>query len=200
MLPSWRGCAMAEEPAAVNGTVSIFVCLWKRMSKKLYNTLVIILASTAFGIFCCLFATVINTGIPNHTPTPVPDTPRPISQKQMPSQSSVNTSATSAYTSTPTAINAGTPTITPTAIRTGTAVTPFLLPTKIPTSTYAIVYFPPSDYSSNNDDYQSNPDPSDYGFGASAICRDGTLSYSSHRRGTCSHHGGVAQWLMNLPP
>lgn len=27
-----------------------------------------------------------------------------------------------------------------------------------------------------------------------AICRDGTASYSAHRSGTCSHHGGVAQW------
>ena len=31
--------------------------------------------------------------------------------------------------------------------------------------------------------------------GASAQCRDGTYSFSQHRRGTCSHHGGVAQWL-----
>jgi hypothetical protein len=31
--------------------------------------------------------------------------------------------------------------------------------------------------------------------GATAVCRDGTLSYSAHRSGTCSHHGGVAQWL-----
>jgi len=31
--------------------------------------------------------------------------------------------------------------------------------------------------------------------GASARCRDGTYSFSEHRRGTCSHHGGVAQWL-----
>jgi hypothetical protein len=31
--------------------------------------------------------------------------------------------------------------------------------------------------------------------GASAVCRDGTYSYSQNRRGTCSHHGGVAQWL-----
>lgn len=31
--------------------------------------------------------------------------------------------------------------------------------------------------------------------GASAICRDGTYSYSRNRRGTCSHHGGVATWL-----
>lgn len=30
--------------------------------------------------------------------------------------------------------------------------------------------------------------------GASAICRDGTYSFSMHRRGTCSHHGGVSEW------
>jgi hypothetical protein len=32
-------------------------------------------------------------------------------------------------------------------------------------------------------------------LGATARCRDGTLSYSQHRRGTCSHHGGVAEWF-----
>ncbi|MEA2701923.1 MAG: hypothetical protein QOE22_632 [Candidatus Parcubacteria bacterium] len=31
--------------------------------------------------------------------------------------------------------------------------------------------------------------------GASAECRDGTCSFSQNRRGTCSHHGGVAEWL-----
>ena len=30
--------------------------------------------------------------------------------------------------------------------------------------------------------------------GASAQCRDGTYSFSQHRSGTCSHHGGVAHW------
>lgn len=35
----------------------------------------------------------------------------------------------------------------------------------------------------------SNPD------GATARCNDGTYSYSQHRQGTCSHHGGVAEWL-----
>jgi len=30
--------------------------------------------------------------------------------------------------------------------------------------------------------------------GASAKCFDGTYSFSQSRRGTCSHHGGVAQW------
>jgi uncharacterized protein YgiM (DUF1202 family) len=31
--------------------------------------------------------------------------------------------------------------------------------------------------------------------GASARCRDGSYSFSRNRRGTCSHHGGVAVWL-----
>ncbi|MDB4992032.1 MAG: hypothetical protein JWL75_277 [Parcubacteria group bacterium] len=30
---------------------------------------------------------------------------------------------------------------------------------------------------------------------AHAICRDQTISYSIHRSGTCSHHGGVKKWL-----
>jgi hypothetical protein len=31
--------------------------------------------------------------------------------------------------------------------------------------------------------------------GASAQCFDGTYSFSEHRQGTCSHHGGVSSWL-----
>lgn len=31
--------------------------------------------------------------------------------------------------------------------------------------------------------------------GATAQCRDNTYSFSQHRRGTCSHHGGVKRWL-----
>lgn len=30
--------------------------------------------------------------------------------------------------------------------------------------------------------------------GATAKCRDGSYSHSKHRRGTCSHHHGVARW------
>lgn len=30
---------------------------------------------------------------------------------------------------------------------------------------------------------------------ATALCRDGTYSYSANRHGTCSHHGGVKYWL-----
>jgi ribosomal protein L37E len=42
----------------------------------------------------------------------------------------------------------------------------------------------------------SNENPSQVlqNSGATAKCRDGSLSYSAHRRGTCSHHGGVAVW------
>jgi hypothetical protein len=31
--------------------------------------------------------------------------------------------------------------------------------------------------------------------GATARCRDATYSFSRHRSGTCSRHGGVADWL-----
>jgi hypothetical protein len=34
--------------------------------------------------------------------------------------------------------------------------------------------------------------------GASAVCADGTWSYSAHRSGTCSSHGGVHWWTGNL--
>lgn len=46
----------------------------------------------------------------------------------------------------------------------------------------------------------------DSGSGAStnvdsptALCVDGTYSYSQSRSGTCSHHGGVRTWLVNVP-
>ena len=31
--------------------------------------------------------------------------------------------------------------------------------------------------------------------GATARCVDGTYSFSQHRSGTCSHHGGVEKWI-----
>lgn len=37
----------------------------------------------------------------------------------------------------------------------------------------------------------SNTDPT----GATAKCKDGTYSKSTHHAGTCSSHGGVAAWL-----
>lgn len=37
--------------------------------------------------------------------------------------------------------------------------------------------------------------PSSSPRGATAQCRDRTYSYSQHRSGTCSGHGGVYRWL-----
>lgn len=62
--------------------------------------------------------------------------------------------------------------------------------TKEPTPTtykvYTYKYTPSKPYTPYTPAY-SNYEPS-------ALCGDGTYSYSSGR-GTCSHHGGVAQWL-----
>ncbi|WP_216902122.1 DUF3761 domain-containing protein [Nocardia alni] len=35
--------------------------------------------------------------------------------------------------------------------------------------------------------------------GATAQCRDGDYSFTQHRRGACSGHHGVGQWLADLP-
>ncbi|HEX8396392.1 MAG TPA: thermonuclease family protein [Pyrinomonadaceae bacterium] len=51
----------------------------------------------------------------------------------------------------------------------------------------------PSTVRSSREPERTNP------AGASALCRDGTYSYSANRRGTCSSHGGVAQWLPDAP-
>lgn len=56
----------------------------------------------------------------------------------------------------------------------------------------------------SNDNYYTNVDgnrvhspvySSSVPAGATAQCRDGTYSFSQHRSGTCSGHGGVAEWL-----
>jgi len=39
------------------------------------------------------------------------------------------------------------------------------------------------------------PDPA-----ATAVCRDGSYSFSSHRQGTCAQHGGVRTWLKQPEP
>lgn len=35
--------------------------------------------------------------------------------------------------------------------------------------------------------------------GATAQCNDGTYSMSQHKQGTCSGHGGIRSWLVDLP-
>lgn len=59
--------------------------------------------------------------------------------------------------------------------------------TKVATTTQSTGY--------TNVDGNYVPSPSSSPVGATARCGDGTYSYSQHRSGTCSHHGGVAQWL-----
>lgn len=52
----------------------------------------------------------------------------------------------------------------------------------------------PKSRTSTETDYKPVPVEKTNPSGATARCRDGTLSYSRNRRGTCSHHGGVAVW------
>jgi Protein of unknown function (DUF3761) len=39
------------------------------------------------------------------------------------------------------------------------------------------------------------PAPTGHGGKPTARCQDGSISFSSHHSGSCSHHGGVARWL-----
>ncbi len=52
-------------------------------------------------------------------------------------------------------------------------------------------------YSNVNGNTIKSPSYSSHGVpaGATAQCGDGTYSFSLHHSGTCSHHGGVSQWL-----
>lgn len=55
----------------------------------------------------------------------------------------------------------------------------------------------------NNPTYQPNPpivtESPSIGRMASAMCNDGSLSYSTTNQGTCSSHGGVSAWLNGTP-
>jgi Protein of unknown function (DUF3761) len=106
------------------------------------------------------------------------------------------------------------PTVTPTATQTPTETpTPTLIPTKAyiaPTTAYNPPTQAPANQTTsseldNNNHYTNsagntvhspaNTTDGSVPAGASAQCADGTYSFSQSRRGTCSHHGGVAQWL-----
>jgi hypothetical protein len=53
---------------------------------------------------------------------------------------------------------------------------------------------PNGSYTNSKGNIVCSPSKNNIG-GATAVCRDGTYSYSQNRRGTCSGHGGVARWL-----
>jgi hypothetical protein len=63
-------------------------------------------------------------------------------------------------------------------------------------------YTPKSNSTNNNNSSNtktSGPVVSETGApaGSTAKCKDGTYSFSKTRSGTCSRHGGVAEWLTN---
>lgn len=72
-------------------------------------------------------------------------------------------------------------------------------PTTIPTTQYvpppAPVAAVPAPAPAPNPVSAPAPQPAQPPAGATALCNDGTYSFSQHRSGTCSHHGGVAVWL-----
>jgi hypothetical protein len=77
------------------------------------------------------------------------------------------------------ALSAGAPTAGPTA-----ELTPTMTPTEPPVAK-------PTPY---------DPIAAAKAAGATAICADGTWSYSASRTGTCSKHGGVHWWTGNVGP
>lgn len=151
----------------------------------------------AFWILSALVSSIFSAPVNNTSPDV---TPAPAVQ---------GVKATSVPTPTITETPTPTVTIAPTNTPTSTIrITSTPIPTKKLTPTKSVFVpttSPVDDYSGlSNDNYYKNsagnevhsPAYSDsVPPGASAICGDGTYSFSQSRRGTCSHHGGVSQWL-----
>lgn len=70
--------------------------------------------------------------------------------------------------------------------------------TTLPTTTTIGASCPAGDYVNSTGNCVQDPSAPPAGggvpAGATAQCRDGDYSYSQHRTGTCSGHGGVAVW------
>lgn len=140
------------------------------------------------------FAVSVNAlvAIINPTQTPVPTitptlTPIPTLTLTLTSTNTIGPTITNTTRST------GTPSQTPTI-----NLTPSLTPTRTPRPTGTRwptltqgptltpgPYIPPP---------PAEGGPGGPPAGATARCNDGTYSYSQTRQGTCSHHGGVAEW------
>lgn len=117
-----------------------------------------------------------------------------------PKTDSTNSSQTSS-TSTqnlPAATDTTAPAATAQTTPTETPKTPVTTPAPAPAATPAPASKScPSGYYLNVDNncIQSPTAAPSAPAGATAKCADGTYSFSAHRSGTCSHHGGVAEWL-----
>jgi outer membrane biosynthesis protein TonB len=100
--------------------------------------------------------------------------------------------ATPTATATPEATQAPTPTPTPTLEPTPEpSSTPTPTPTPTPAPTKPPVTPPPPTV---------DPYAAAKARGATAICADGTLSFSPNRTGACSGNGGVHWWTGNVGP
>ena len=73
----------------------------------------------------------------------------------------------------------------------GWARSTYLRTKYVPTKSGVVTYYT----NSRGERVQSPTYYSSVPKGATARCKDGTYSFSRSRRGTCSHHGGVAYWL-----
>ena len=86
----------------------------------------------------------------------------------------------------------------PTTIEQQKPIEPIQVLPEINTQNNTQQYTPPEIHYYNNVDGDKVQSPTYYPSeptGATARCRDGTYSFSRHRSGTCSHHGGVEEWL-----
>jgi Protein of unknown function (DUF3761) len=136
-------------------------------------------------------------GSSNNDTSVLAATDTPLATQTLPARASAT--ASPLVTSTPTATPVPTPVPTPAPTPAPTPV-PTPVPTPIPTPYVppATPYVaPPTPYVAPATPYVppvvTQPPYNPYA-GATAICSDGTLSFSAHRSGTCSHHGGVAEW------
>ena len=87
----------------------------------------------------------------------------------------------------------------PTPVRTTPSPTPTHPPSPSPTPTLAPSPPPPAPAASAPV-ASTDPYPAATAAGASAVCADGSWSFSKTRSGTCSQHGGVHWWTGNLGP
>jgi hypothetical protein len=98
-------------------------------------------------------------------------------------------------TSSPTAVISPFPTQTALPIPTASPTASPTAPTATPTATPSPTKEPATPKPAPADPYADAK-----AAGATAICHDGTWSFSAHRSGTCSKHGGVHWWTGNLGP
>ncbi len=121
------------------------------------------------------------------------------------SASSPHATAKALVTTTTTRAPVTTTTLPPTTTTTVAPTTATTAPPPPPTTQAPAIVAPPPTQSCPNGGYVNSSGnyvcspytPSGGGVpaGATAKCNDGTYSFSQHRQGTCSGHGGVAQWL-----